>query len=165
MPRALVALPYARTRRLAREWLESDQTSRRRAASSILRAHEPADDVPTIREDLRRERLDCPTSDMHFVCNLVTALARADYRNEPEGEASRPLLLLSNRGRLWTPAGAGVVCSSATACGLCSGGLVCQGSRSIESEMTPQLFQQKPGTSLAKHISVPFAYITASVFV
>jgi hypothetical protein len=84
MRRALLALPYARTRQLAREWLESDQTSRRRAASSLLEAHAISDDVPTIREYLRREGLDSSTSDMFVVCHLVTALARHPDRGAYE---------------------------------------------------------------------------------
>jgi hypothetical protein len=76
MFRALVALRYDATRGLARDWLSSDQTTRRRAAGSILEQHAAADDVAMIRAYVRAEPLDCVTGDMYLVLDLVRALAR-----------------------------------------------------------------------------------------
>jgi hypothetical protein len=55
MSRALQMLPYEQTRWLAREWFESDQLLRRRAAARILESHAEAEDLPAIREYLCRD--------------------------------------------------------------------------------------------------------------
>ena len=76
MTRALVRLPYEQTRSLAYRWLDSEDTRRRSTAASVLKEHATAGDIPTIRDHLRREGLDRETSNMYFVCELVTALER-----------------------------------------------------------------------------------------
>jgi HEAT repeats len=76
MRRALISLRYDQTRSLAREWLNSDQASRRWAAAEILECHAEAEDVPMVREYLCRDPLDRDTSNFLIIGSLVGALAR-----------------------------------------------------------------------------------------
>jgi hypothetical protein len=74
--RALMSLPFDRTRSLTYDWLQSDLTTRRRTAGSLLKAHATERDIPTIREYLRREKDDGYTGDEFVVWDLAAALAR-----------------------------------------------------------------------------------------
>jgi hypothetical protein len=85
MIRALLFLPYDQTRSLAREWFESDQVVRRRAAAKILERHADVEEIPAIREYLCRDLIDSDTSDLYIVCDLAGALGRhPDHGPYPE---------------------------------------------------------------------------------
>jgi hypothetical protein len=74
--RALGALPYEATRGTMLEWLQGNDSSRRRAAASAMAKHTIADDVPVLQALLEAELDAGAKGEQYLACSYAEGLGR-----------------------------------------------------------------------------------------